>query len=30
MSIVLKDPRYRANGAYRFMAAILPAGDLSS
>jgi Putative peptidoglycan binding domain len=28
MSIVLKDPRYLANKTYRFMAAILPAGDL--
>ncbi len=28
MSIVLDDPRYRANPTYRFMTAILPAGDL--
>jgi hypothetical protein len=28
MSIVLADPRYRANPAYRFMTAVLPAGDL--
>lgn len=28
MSIVLGDPRYRANPAYRFITAILPAGDL--
>jgi|GEM_PF-1669779 len=28
MSIVLEDARYRANPAYRFMAAIMPAGDL--
>jgi hypothetical protein len=28
MSIVLGDPRYRTNPAYRFMTAILPAGDL--
>jgi len=28
MSIVLADPRYKANPAYRFMTAILPAGDL--
>lgn len=28
MSLVLDDPRYRANPAYRFMTAILPAGDL--
>ena len=28
MSIALSDPRYLANKTYRFMAAILPAGDL--
>jgi len=28
MQIVLRDPRYKANPAYRFIAAILPAGDL--
>jgi hypothetical protein len=28
MSIVLADPRHQANPAYRFMTAILPAGDL--
>ena len=28
MSIVLDDPRYQANAAYRFITAILPAGDL--
>lgn len=29
LSIVLRDPRYLANSNYRFMAAILPAGDLA-
>jgi hypothetical protein len=29
MSIVLRDPRYKANPAYRFMTAVLPAGDVS-
>jgi hypothetical protein len=28
MSIVLSDPRHKANPTYRFMAAIMPAGDL--
>ncbi len=28
MSTVLRDPRYKANQTYRFMAAIMPAGDL--
>jgi peptidoglycan hydrolase-like protein with peptidoglycan-binding domain len=28
MAAVLKDPRYQANPAYRFMTAILPAGDV--
>jgi Putative peptidoglycan binding domain len=28
MALMLQDPRYRANAAYRFMTAILPTGDL--
>jgi hypothetical protein len=28
MPLVLGDPRYRANSAYRFVTAILPAADL--
>lgn len=28
MNAILRDPRYKANAAYRFIAAIMPAGDL--
>jgi hypothetical protein len=30
MSIVLGDPRYKANPTYRFMTAVLPAGDVAT